>query len=29
MDETYVKIKGIWCYLYCAVDKLGIEGTFF
>jgi putative transposase len=21
MDETYVKIKGNWCYLYRAVDK--------
>ncbi|QGK73185.1 IS6 family transposase [Flavobacterium sp. SLB02] len=23
MDETYIKVKGIWCYLYRAVDKLG------
>jgi putative transposase len=23
MDETYIKIKGIWYYLYRAVDKLG------
>ncbi len=23
MDETYVKIKGAWCYLYRAVDKSG------
>ena len=23
MDETYIKIKGIWCYLYRAVDKSG------
>jgi len=23
MDETYVKIKGQWCYLYRAVDKTG------
>lgn len=23
MDETYVKIKGIWYYLYRAVDKGG------
>jgi putative transposase len=23
MDETYIKVKDIWCYLYWAVDKLG------
>jgi len=23
MDETYVKVKGEWCYLYRAVDKTG------
>src|SRR5262247_746768 len=23
MDETYVKVKGQWCYLYRAVDKYG------
>lgn len=23
MDETYIKVKRKWCYLYCAVDKLG------
>lgn len=23
MDETYVKVKGRWCYLYRAVDKSG------
>ena len=23
MDETYVKVKGKWCYLYRAVDKSG------
>jgi putative transposase len=23
MDETYMKVKVIWCYLYRAVDKLG------
>lgn len=21
MDETYIKIKGKWCYLYHAIDK--------
>ena len=23
LDETYIKVKGVWCYLYRAVDKLG------
>lgn len=23
MDETYIKVKGIWYYLYRTVDKLG------
>ena len=23
MDETYIKVKGVWHYLYRAVDKLG------
>ncbi|WP_429670524.1 DDE-type integrase/transposase/recombinase [Flavobacterium flavipigmentatum] len=23
MNETYIKVNGIWCYLYRAVDKLG------
>lgn len=23
MDETYIKVKGVWCYLYRAVDKWG------
>ena len=23
MDETYIKVKGEWDYLYCAVDKAG------
>jgi len=23
MDETYIKVKGQWCYLYRAVDKFG------
>jgi hypothetical protein len=23
MDETYIKVRGEWGYLYCAVDKHG------
>jgi putative transposase len=23
MDETYIKVKGVWKYFYCAVDKQG------
>lgn len=23
LDETYIKVKGTWCYLYRAVDKSG------
>jgi putative transposase len=23
MDETYIKVKGVWKYLYCTVDKQG------
>ena len=23
LDETYIKVKGKWCYLYRAVDKDG------
>jgi putative transposase len=23
MDETYIQVKGQWCYLYRAVDKSG------
>ena len=23
LDETYIKVKGRWCYLYRAVDKQG------
>jgi len=23
MDETYIRVKGKWCYLYRAVDKSG------
>ena len=28
MDETYVKVKGEWCYLYRAVDKDGATVDF-
>ncbi|WP_396192361.1 transposase [Flavobacterium collinsii] len=28
MDETYIKVKGIWCYLYRAVDKSGNKVDF-
>src|SRR3984893_650290 len=28
MDETYVKVKGVWKYLYRAVDKTGATGDF-
>ena len=23
MDETYIKVKGRWCYYYRAIDKFG------
>lgn len=23
MDETYIKVKGVWFYYYRAVDKFG------
>lgn len=23
LDETYIKVKGEWCYLYRAIDKEG------
>ena len=26
MDETYIKVKGVWKYLYRAVDKQGKTG---
>lgn len=29
MDETYVKIKGLWHYLYRAVDKEGKTVDFY
>ncbi|XDZ56050.1 IS6 family transposase [Flavobacterium tructae] len=28
MDEKYIKVKGIWCYLYRAVDKSGNTADF-
>jgi len=28
MDETYIKVKGQWCYLYRAVDKSGATVDF-
>jgi transposase-like protein len=28
MDETYIKVKGKWCYLYRAVDKQGLTVDF-
>lgn len=28
LDETCIKVKGIWCYLYRAVDKLGNTADF-
>jgi len=23
VDETYIKVRGVWTYLYCVVDNLG------
>jgi putative transposase len=23
MDETYIKVRGRWMYLYCAIDNVG------
>ena len=28
-DETYVKVRGKWAYLYCALDKLGNTSDFY
>ena len=28
MDETYIKIKGVWKYLYRAADKQGMAVDF-
>jgi transposase-like protein len=29
MDETYIKVRGRWVYLYRAVDKAGQTVDFF
>lgn len=29
MDETYIKVRGKWCYLYRAVDKFGASIDFY
>ena len=28
IDETYIRVKGKWCYLYRAVDKSGVTVDF-
>lgn len=28
-DETYIKVKGKWCYLYRAVNKSVIQSIFY
>jgi len=28
VDETYIKVRGRWTYLYCAVDKQGLTVDF-
>jgi transposase, IS6 family len=28
VDETYVKVKGHWCYLYRAIDSAGATNNF-
>ncbi|MEC1954555.1 DDE-type integrase/transposase/recombinase [Bacillus anthracis] len=25
MDETYIKVKGKWCYLYCRMEQEGVN----
>ena len=29
MDETYIKVRGVWVYLYRAVDKQGLTVDFY
>ena len=29
VDETYVRVQGRWCYLYCAIDSEGATVEFF
>ncbi|MFV8344358.1 DDE-type integrase/transposase/recombinase [Flavobacterium sp. XS2P39] len=29
MDETYIKVKCKWCYLYIAVDRSGNAVDFY
>jgi transposase-like protein len=28
VDETYIRVKGRWCYLYCAIDSAGARIDF-
>ncbi|EEM56613.1 hypothetical protein bthur0007_55360 [Bacillus thuringiensis serovar monterrey BGSC 4AJ1] len=25
LDETYIKVKGKWCYLYCGMEQEGVN----
>ena len=25
LDETYIKVKGKWCYLYCRMEQEGVN----
>jgi putative transposase len=29
MDETYIKVKGEWCYLYRVVDRVAQTAQFY